>query len=243
MKQSAFHDSHGLNGSLRLTSTGESFNFQFPKGENRLHVQCNVGGHVSDAYLVVEKNPMGHSEDPRDMRLTLIVQGAPAYATLDPVNQAIDAVKSRDVVREVASMTVSAVVDAFSKTLPSPDIDGMPNTPGDIHEQHPDEPREKVVLAGDLAPRKEGWETPNPVQDLGFSTRPQPVDPLVYPKAPGRPLSAQPTVSPSQNLETSIQYGPGPENPGNVDRSVQDGMVRMGRFYSDSATQKPQGSR
>lgn len=108
MKLSDYHDAHGLDGTIRLTQTGEVFHFDLVKGQNALHVTVNTAGHVKEGVIRFEKIPGLRPDEPFDMKITLEV---PAGAASVPL-----AALATPTLVEVPAAAVELDIDGAPKT-------------------------------------------------------------------------------------------------------------------------------
>lgn len=212
VKQSDYHQAHGLSGSIRLTQSGQTVDFHFPKGENRLHLQCDVGGHKSDAWLVAEPLPAEDGQE-QDMRLTLVIQGE---------GRKVDAKRRA----EASAVHVSSKI---TEVLPSPNA-----TAGDIHEDGPTEERDLVRNEPSRETNTvDAWAKPNDVNQDGFEGNPKTHadDWSGEEGKDGHTIAGDAAVEEALREEKSLETPPlsvGATNPGNVDRVVNDsGKVEM----------------
>lgn len=89
MKLSAHHSTYGLEGTVRLLSTGETFHIVFPKGKYRAEAQVNIGGHRFETAFVLEPIP-AKPEDEIDMQIAMVVPHA-ALASQVPTRKVVSA--------------------------------------------------------------------------------------------------------------------------------------------------------
>jgi hypothetical protein len=78
MKLSAFHEAHGLNGTIRSKATGETLHFQFDKTGARIPLVVTIGGHQVEGALVLTRL-LGEKGD-FDMGLALALGDRPGTA-------------------------------------------------------------------------------------------------------------------------------------------------------------------
>jgi hypothetical protein len=270
MKLSEYHSSHGLQGQLKLTQTGQTFDFRFHKGEDRLHIKAIIAGVHTDAWLVAEKIPTENPDDMRDMRLTVLVQAAPMADAMDTRRKEAAMVELPRPAAPVAAPVAAPppVVVPPPAVAPAPvveprirvaiDVDGMPMAAGgDMNDDAPEENREPVTATPAKTQPTEGWEQPNEVPFVGLNAAPkQAVEPTtpndgVIRSVDKDAAAAQalggsaPSTVPDADaaLFTPPHFGPGPTNPGEVNRSVRDGMVQMDRMSGNVEQEAPRRRR
>lgn len=75
MRTSDYHNTHGLDGYLRATQTGELMHFRFERGTTKIHVTGMIGEHQVEGYLEVTEREGTTANDPLDRTLSLVLPG------------------------------------------------------------------------------------------------------------------------------------------------------------------------
>ena len=142
MKLSVHHSTHGLEGTVRLLATGESFHIQFDKGKFRAPVQVNIGGHRMETYFELVPLKVGPEVDV-DMAIRLAAPVSADMREVAPKALPAPAAPAEPVMRDGAVMQNNPLPMEPPKAPRHYIKDGLPPGPSPEPEPRAMTPREE----------------------------------------------------------------------------------------------------